>query len=294
MGLNLNLGMGLGSSAIGPIIIEQWLFGESNPDLVGMKTGLRLARSLLATITNAGSGYSTAPSVTASDGSTWVATVSGGAVTTVVCTGPTVGTTTPTLLFSGGGGSGAAVTVARAAEPTINANSITLGSGGRGNGLSLPFLGLAGQTICMVAKKAVAGSAQMLLSSADSSVATGMAVWKSSSSNNYIARAAGLTGEGTGVNLGSPGSDGDWLFIAITFDGANGRRTLIGPSTTTTTAGTHTPAIIPLALGNANWAGFSSVALEVATCLVFNPLSASEMLTVYAQVKESLAVLPVL
>lgn len=273
---------------------EHWRFGSGNPDLAGMKSGLRLARTMLATVSAGGSGYSTAPTVTASDGSTWVATVSAGAVTSVACTVPTAGSTTPTLSFSGGGGSGATATVTRAAAPTINSNSITLGAGGRGNGLSLPFLGNASQTICMVAKKAVAGSAQMLVSSADSSVTTGMVVWKSSNTNNYIARAAGLSGEGTGVDLGSPGSDGDWLFIAITFDGANGRRTLIGPSTTTTTAGTHTPANIPLALGNANWAGFSSVALEVAELILFNtPLTAAEMLTVYGRSKANLAALPV-
>lgn len=248
-----------------PLAAEHWRFGSANPTLAGLKSSLQLARTMVATITSGGTGYTSAPTVTASDGSIWLATVSGGAVTTLVCTVPTVGTTAPTLAFSGGGASvQATATVTRAAAPTINANSLVLGAGGRGNGLSLPFLGSASQTIWMVVKKAVAGSAQMVLSSADSSITSGQAMWKSSGTNNYLARAAGMGSEGTGVVLGSPGSDGDWIFMAASFDGANGRRTLLGSSTTTTTAGTLVPAANPLAIGNANWSGFASVALEVA------------------------------
>lgn len=274
-----------------PLAAAHWRFGTANPTLADLKTGAQLARTMSATVVG-GSGYTVAPTVTASDGSTWVATVAAGAVTGVACTVPTVGTGTPTLSF-GGPGTGASATVTRTAAPTINASSLTLGAGGRGNGLSLPLLGTASQTVCMVVKKAVAGSAQLVLSTSDSSITTGCAFWKSSSTNNYLARAAGMGSEGTGVVLGSPGSDGDWLFMAFTFDAANGRRTLIGPSTTSTTAGTHVPANIPLAIGNANFSGFSSVALEVAEVMVFQTaLSATEMTTIYARSKANLAALP--
>lgn len=64
------------------------------------------------TITAAGTGYTSAPSVTPSSGSaTFVATVSNGSVTTITITNPGTYSSVPTLTISGGGGSGASATV---------------------------------------------------------------------------------------------------------------------------------------------------------------------------------------
>jgi hypothetical protein len=70
------------------------------------------------TVTNGGTGYTSAPTVSASGGSgsgaTFLATVAGGIVTAVIVTNPGTGylpADTVTLAFSGGGGSAAAATL---------------------------------------------------------------------------------------------------------------------------------------------------------------------------------------
>lgn len=273
-------------SIVEPYSTEHWRFGADNPNLIGMKSGLQLVRTLIGTIGSGGAGYTALPTVTASDASIWGSTIASGAVTSVFCISPSSGSGVPTLTITGGGGSGATATAARAAAPTINASSITLGAGGRGNGLSLPFLGVPSQTIWAVVKKPADGSAQMLFNSSDSTIAAGQSVWKSASSNGYLARAAGMGSEGSGVALGSGGSPGDWLFIAVSFDDANGRSSLIGPAASTSTAGTFVPGQIPLALGNANFAGFSSVAMEVAELgYIRDRMSLAEMQKIYARSK---------
>lgn len=68
--------------------------------------------SPVITITNAGTGYTSAPSVTFSSGAAAAtATVTSGSITKITVTNPGSGyTTAPTIGFSGGGGSGAAAT----------------------------------------------------------------------------------------------------------------------------------------------------------------------------------------
>ena len=72
--------------------------------------------TLAVTLTNGGTGYTTAPTVTVVGGGGFganaVATISGGAVTGVTLTGVQNYNSAPTLVFSGGGGTGAAATVA--------------------------------------------------------------------------------------------------------------------------------------------------------------------------------------
>jgi hypothetical protein len=85
-------------------------------------------------ITNAGTGYATAPTVTVSAPgvtggvrATAVATVSGGKITTISVTNPgTLYQSQPTVSFSGGGGSGAAATAYFINSATIDALNVSV------------------------------------------------------------------------------------------------------------------------------------------------------------------------
>ena len=93
-------------------------------------------------ITNAGTGYSSAPTVTISggggSGATATAAVSGGAVTGVTLTDPGVGyTSTPTVALTGGAGSGATVDAVRGATVFFTSGSKLLA----GNLQGLTFRG---------------------------------------------------------------------------------------------------------------------------------------------------------
>lgn len=64
------------------------------------------------TITNAGTGYTSAPAVSFSAGAaTAIATVTNGSVTAITITNPGTYTVAPTVIFTGGGGASAAATV---------------------------------------------------------------------------------------------------------------------------------------------------------------------------------------
>lgn len=85
-------------------------------------------------VTNGGSGYTSAPTVTFSGGSgsglTAVANISPGAVTAVSINNSGTGyVSAPVATFSGGGGSGAAATVAIAPVPVTGLNLISAGTG---------------------------------------------------------------------------------------------------------------------------------------------------------------------
>lgn len=128
-------------------VTNYWLFGADNPDLLDITGANPLRRNLIPTVTSAGSGYASAPTVTLSGGSggsgaTASAVVNGsGAVVGVVITDPGTGTWTaaPTASFSGGGGTGAACTIALGAAPLVRPASILLPSGDM-NGLLTPHL----------------------------------------------------------------------------------------------------------------------------------------------------------
>ncbi|MFO1515141.1 MAG: immunoglobulin domain-containing protein [Verrucomicrobiota bacterium] len=99
------------------------------------------------TVTNGGSGYTSAPTVTFSTsgstiGATAVATVSGGVVTGVTVTSPGVGyTATPTVTLTGGGGTGAGATATLGlnfGQYTINTNETPNGVTVTPNGVLFP------------------------------------------------------------------------------------------------------------------------------------------------------------
>ncbi|MNM24925.1 hypothetical protein D3C81_353650 [compost metagenome] len=97
----------------------QWAIGWS--DGVNIAPTLELISSISAiNVTNGGSGYTAAPSVTINGGGTGataMAIVSGGEVTAVVITDPGSGYTgAATVAFSGGAGTGAAATVVKSLE----------------------------------------------------------------------------------------------------------------------------------------------------------------------------------
>ena len=107
------------SASVGNIVVP---IGSLEP---GQATGnLALNMNLDATavpfssvtVTNGGSGYTSAPTVTVTggggSGATATATISNGVVTGVTITGGSGYTSVPTLSFSGGGGTGATATVA--------------------------------------------------------------------------------------------------------------------------------------------------------------------------------------
>ncbi len=89
---------------------------------------------LAITVSEGGSGYTSAPSVTLSggggSGATAIAAIAGGAVTTIAVTNPGSGyTSAPLVTLAGGGGSGASATAAFGAATL---QSITLLAGGAG------------------------------------------------------------------------------------------------------------------------------------------------------------------
>lgn len=86
------------------------------------------------TITNGGSGYVSAPSVTLSGTATATATVSGGSVVSITITNPGSGYgTPPSVSFSGGGGANAAATANILLGPGMQGvQSITVTAGGTG------------------------------------------------------------------------------------------------------------------------------------------------------------------
>jgi hypothetical protein len=92
-----------------------------------------LSRKLVATITvtNGGTGYTSAPTVTFGttngNGATATATISGGAVTAVTVTAGGAYTAAPTVGFSGGGGSGATATSTLSAATTVDTVTTSLG-----------------------------------------------------------------------------------------------------------------------------------------------------------------------
>ncbi len=94
-------------------------------------TGTALLGVTGVTVTSAGSGYTSAPTVAISGGggagATGIAVISGGVVTGVtIVTGGSGYTSAPTITFSGGGGSGAAGTVTR------GVTGVTISNGGAG------------------------------------------------------------------------------------------------------------------------------------------------------------------
>ncbi|MEK7953052.1 beta strand repeat-containing protein [Luteolibacter soli] len=104
----------------------------------GITSGQPLVHStngtLAVTLTNGGTGYTTAPTVTVVGGGGFganaVATISGGAVTGVTLGGVQNYNSAPTLVFSGGGGTGAAATVAHTAtEPAVDGGLTKRGAG---------------------------------------------------------------------------------------------------------------------------------------------------------------------
>jgi hypothetical protein len=92
-----------------------------------------LSRKLVATITvtNGGTGYTSAPTVTFGttngNGATATATISGGAVTAVTVTAGGAYTAAPTVGFTGGGGSGATATSTLSAATTVDTVTTSLG-----------------------------------------------------------------------------------------------------------------------------------------------------------------------
>jgi hypothetical protein len=129
---------GLTSSG-SPTPKSKWKWSDFNQP--GAMPGAAVGAATLATagvasltLTNGGTGYTTAPTVTISggggSGATATATVSGGAVTSLTLTAGGSGfSTTPTVSFSGGGGAGAHAT---AALPTRAVASLTILDGGYG------------------------------------------------------------------------------------------------------------------------------------------------------------------
>lgn len=271
-----------------------WIPGATGnlKDLISQRP---LCRQMVATVTNGGSGYTTAPTVTASDGSLWVAKISGGAVNSVICTRHTNALTAPTLSFSGGGGTGAAASVARGPAPTIGASSLTIPTG-VGVGRALIAQGIsdsANETICVVTKRpADASAAQVVFGTTDGSTPTmGSIFWHSGSADYYnIAHAI----DASPVPFTSPGAIGDWLFFAVSYKSTVGRKIRSSGNQTGNRAGTKNPANSEIGIGNTRNPTFTDqVPLEVAEFIHFpEGLTDAEMLAVYNRSKARLAALP--
>lgn len=271
-----------------------WIPGLTG-NLLDLKSSRPLCRQMAGTVTAGGSGYTTAPTVTASDDSLWTATVSAGAVTSLRCTRHSSGSAVPTLTF-GGPGTGATATVARQPAPTIGANSLTVAAAtGAGKGLiAQGITDSATQTLVAVYKKPIdVGGGVVVFGTANANTpSTGSMLWHSNTTADQFARSAGMDAGGA-VNVGSPGSPGDWLWAGVSYKPSTGRATRLSGGTTTSTAGTKTPGIVEIALANAWNTGFSNaVNLEVAEFIVFpTALTAAEMEAVYLRSKARLAAL---
>lgn len=270
---------------------EQWLFGTDNPNLIGSR-GTQMARQLRATITAGGSGYTSAPTVTCSDGSTAVATISGGAVARIDFTYMAPGTTAPTLTISGGGGSVATATCARGTAPTISSNFLTTAAtSAAGNALSTNILMSAVQSYALVVKRVGAGTAQMIVGGRQTAVSpvNGFNLFHSSSTDAYFAQ---FGGESAAQNIGQDtNAVGDWIGISVGHTGSS-RIATIGTgvsSTKSSVALVSTPAV--LCLGNDRFGTFSGgVAVECAAMVVF-PIGATadEQILHMAKLRTTLA-----
>jgi uncharacterized repeat protein (TIGR01451 family) len=101
------------------------------------------------TITNGGSGYTSAPTVNfvggGGSGATGIATISGGAVTGVTITNGGSGyTSPPSVVFSGGGGTGAAATAVLGSASSVSSATITNGGSGYTSAPTVNFVGGGG------------------------------------------------------------------------------------------------------------------------------------------------------
>ena len=117
--------------------VDHWRFGTRAGDRTGLVSGSILRRGLAVTsIASNGSGYTSRPSATFSGpgaaGLVGQTEVNGGLVYSVGYSGQPVNDDgAVNVVISGGGGSGAAVTMGRGAEPAYAEYFATLGSGNK-------------------------------------------------------------------------------------------------------------------------------------------------------------------
>jgi len=147
-----------------PPVDAYWHFGADNPTLADIISGQRLRRNVQHTITAAGTGYTTRPTVVYAGGGsdpgkvypTATALIASGGVTGVVIQSPGHDyDDTLTVSFTGGGGTGATASVHIGAAPTLGAGTLTIPDGNSGawrNGLLTPFDDSADYSQMVVAK----------------------------------------------------------------------------------------------------------------------------------------------
>jgi parallel beta-helix repeat protein len=217
-----------------------WIFGSDNPNRADLVAASQMRRNLFAAVTAGGSGYSTAPSVTVSSGdATFACTVSGGAVTSIVCTdvGTTVYTTAPTLTLTGGGGTGATASVTLGNAPFTERNFIKLNAAdhitynGR-NGLLSRIADASNQTMWAVARRQPVLAAQPPILFGNNLSGSGQGISLQSSNvfrSNVISNMSMLDEPDTGWAGAQIGYN--WFFIATSVIGtptANGNKCFIG------------------------------------------------------------------
>lgn len=269
--------------------VAHWMFGTDNPTRADLVSGRIIRRTLWAQVSAGGSGYTTAPAVTATDDSTWIATVSGGVVNSVRCTNPGTGSGVPTLSF-GGPGSGAAATAVRGDNPTESDAYVTTtgGSSPKADGLLTDIAHATNQTLWAVVKYKT--SSHLIMGNlTDNGYALGQSFYRDGASNYMNQR----PGSGT-VAVTMPSlAVGDWYFVTYSMAIGGTRRVFVGGNADSVT---DTPNVglsaLPIGLGNATYPAttLSANGVDVAEFGIFNAVkSDAEMKDLYTRSKARMA-----
>lgn len=257
-----------------------WQFGSHNPTMADLVSGQRMARNLTFSVSNGGSGYTTAPTVTlAGTTAEAVAEISAGAVVRLYLTkGDPLLTSSPTVSFSGGGGSGAVATSTLRGAPTLSTGFLsTVASGG----LITPYLESDESTWCAVVKKVA--STQVVLGSVGNSGTGGFThLW---SSTGYKFTTTGFTDRFVEPPAGV--TTGDFMFMAFGHSASAARRRgYYGGGSMFQETGTKTPSspLRRVAVAGAYYSSGapSTAALDIAELIRFPYLmTEAEMIGVW-------------
>jgi|GEM_PF-6275056 len=228
--------------------IEHWRFGVSSASRIGLVHGLPLRRGIAPTALTNGTGFVSTPTVTltgsGAEGLTGFAEIS--AANSVQAAGisgqPADDTTAPTATITGGGGSGAAVTYGRGAEPGYTTKSAVLAAG-RINGLISSIDDAAVYSEAYLIKRPASGVTQhiggtMLSVGRSRGVAVGgdLLQWYSSGGVDSLRwlNASGTSGSTIVLAIPASWTPGTWGVLIVSQGVASRTAIAFGPDATST------------------------------------------------------------
>lgn len=241
--------------------VEHWRFGDSPGSRIGLVHGRRLALGMAQTALVGGTGYTSAPVVTASGAGAaglgfYAEVTTGGAVASVLYSGQPADDTGAVTVAFGGPGTGASATISRGVEPTYSAKYATLAAG-RQNGLVSDINDAVTYTEALLVRRPALNNPQPIVgSTTHNSYSRGSAVGGDQLSWNTASLITVTTRPMSGDTLAPPASwvPGTWgvIIICQVTDGISTRRTVkaLGPDATFTTVTREQQSVNPKTAAN--------------------------------------------